>query len=201
MPQLDEPMDLGQSHSILTDIDFDVLPPGEPFPNRGRLPDPDYREEFGATSETYEAAMRPKIRANKFIERDEPQELLNADLVKWNNEYLHNMFVARKQKQQNKLSVQAKKNAILWVLDQGINSVGLGVGISQETHPLHCFSGKQLFETLCGRQVRSTGRKRSYSLLEGESGDEGRRVRTRGERQHNDEDIVADADGLTRDVS
>jgi meiotic recombination protein REC8, fungi type len=186
---------------MLSGDELDILPPGEPFPKRGRLPDPDYRVD------NHEAALRPKRRANKALERDEQQELLNADLAKWNNEYSHNMLVARKQKRQHRLPMQAKKNAILWVFNQGIGSVGLGVGSSRLTHPLHCFSGEQLLDTLCTREARSAGRKRSHNVHERESSEENQHIQKRAKRQdggndHNNGDVVfADADAAIQDVS
>ena len=175
-------MDLDKDNELLSGGDLDILPPGEPFPKRGRIPDPDYR----STSEPHEAPLHPKKRSIKCLQMDVPQELRNADLAKWDSEYLYNMASAYRSRQSNyKLITRAKKNAAFWVFGHGIGSVGQGLGVSQVTHPLHNFSGEHLLAALHERKERNVGQKRSYKLAnESNSSDDERRVRARDKGEY-----------------
>ncbi|XRM44074.1 R8 protein [Aspergillus tubingensis] len=125
-------------------------------------------------------------RSPKLIGLDDQIALRNTEMAQLNSNYVQNMAAASKQKQRNKLPTLAKKRAAFWVFGQGIGSVGVGVGLSQVTHPLHSFSGKQLYEKLLD-QSNGRVRKRVHPSIEGGDPDlDTRRVRPRVE----DEDQI-----------
>jgi meiotic recombination protein REC8 len=121
----------------------------------------------------------PRVKRPKEITSDDTTALRNITLAQWNNEYLTNMVQALNQKQQNKVPTIAKKNAAFWVFGQGIGSVGLGLGMEQESHPLNIFSGEDLFESIGGYGEHS-GQK--HTRTEDDFDSEGRRVRAREEQ-------------------
>jgi hypothetical protein len=127
-------------------------------------------------------AHQSRARAPKATQADDPQELANADLAKWNANYLANMAEATKIKQQHKAVALARKNAAFWVLGQGIAGVGICSGDDRVPNPLAIFSGCTLLEALTGRESSPSGVKRTRSLLD-DLDEEGkaRRVRARGE--------------------
>ncbi|OJJ43030.1 hypothetical protein ASPZODRAFT_75006 [Penicilliopsis zonata CBS 506.65] len=149
-----------------------------------------------------QANMPRNKRAIKALEPDEQIALRNTDLARWNNEYINNMATACKQKQQNKLPTQAKRNAEFWVFGQGIGSVGAALGSSNVTHPLKpYYSGEELIRAL---QPNRVDRKRGHASTEdSDSGSTSRRVRARGEHQQmsgNGSAIQDDAMNLLPDV-
>ncbi|KXG54315.1 uncharacterized protein PGRI_074590 [Penicillium griseofulvum] len=119
-----------------------------------------------------------RVRRPKEISYDDTTALRNMTLAQWNNEYVANMIEAMKQKQQNKIPTISKKNAAFWVFGQGIGSVGVGLGIDHEPHPLNLYSGENLFEAVGGYPQRNR-RKRS---ADDDEGSVGRRVRARDEQ-------------------
>lgn len=48
-----------------------------------------------------------------------------------------------------------KKNAAFWVFDQGIGSVGIGLGVLHKAHPLKTYSGEALYNALSGHSNRN----------------------------------------------
>ncbi|KGO68600.1 Rad21/Rec8-like protein, N-terminal [Penicillium italicum] len=122
-----------------------------------------------------EATRTRRVRRPKEIIPDDTTALRNMTMAQWNNEYVANMIQAVKQKQINKVPTISKKNAAFWVFGQGIGSVGVGLGMDQEPHPLSLFSGENLFEAVGGYPQRK-GRKRS---ADDDEISEGRRVRAR----------------------
>ncbi|KAF7530407.1 hypothetical protein PCG10_003778 [Penicillium crustosum] len=122
-----------------------------------------------------EATRTRRARRPKEIISDDTTALRNMTLAQWNNEYVANMIQALKQKQQNKIPTISKKNAVFWVFGQGIGSVGVGLGMDHEPHPLNLYSGDDLFEAV-GGYLQRKGRKRSAY---GDEISEGRRVRAR----------------------
>lgn len=124
--------------------------------------------------ERTEATAPQRQRAPKMLPTDGQTALRNTELAHMNDDYMHNMAVAARQKRNNKFPTQAKKNAALWVFGLGIGSVGAGVGTSRAVHPLHIFAGDELYETV----VSTNGRKRPLD----DSGTEERRVRAREEQ-------------------
>lgn len=156
---------------------------------KSKSPDAEVRDE------EYIASDR-EIRTNltrknvKTMAMDLQIGLRNKDLAQWNNEYLQNMAVASKQKQQNKLPTLAKHNAAFWVFGQGIGSVGVGLGTSRSPHPLKQFSGDELYDSLIGgasTRSRKRGRPR-----DDESDTEGRRVRPRLDEEQDRRDDLPD---------
>lgn len=191
--------------------DYNIpLPEAEPFPEMARpaasdagvlKPSPEAPEEEEPSSESAEAPLRPRRKVPKLLEKDETQELRNADLTRWNNEYLDNMAGIARSRQHYKVPAQAKKNATFWVMGAGVGGVGSGIGISKMDTPLAMFSGDRLMETLTGIETAAAGRKRSRSVGEEGQGSESeeRRVRARGddgEQIDRGEDLVLDDDGM-----
>lgn len=145
--------------------------------------------------------MPQKRRAPRLQILDDRTALRNTELGNMNSDYVQNMVIALKQKQQNKLPAQAKKNASFWVFGQGIGSVGLGLGASRVPHPLQQFSGEELYAAL-DPTARRKGRKRSRLLSdESEADFDVRRVRA---REENEEQVgrggVVDNDDIWQDV-
>lgn len=149
-------------------------------------------EDDIVTNNAADVTMHQRRRASRVMSLDRQIGLRNTDLAQWNNEYLHNMAAASKQKRQNRLPTQAKKNAALWVFGQGIGSVGVGLGTTRIPHPLQRFSGDELYTTLCDETIKK-GKKRSHvSAEDSDSDSEGRRVRAREE----DEEQVGRGDSV-----
>ncbi|KAJ9488580.1 hypothetical protein VN97_g4723 [Penicillium thymicola] len=139
-------------------------------------------EGLDGVEETIEivATRTRRVRRPKEIISDDTTALRNMTLAQWNNEYIANMTQALKQKQQNKIPTISKKNAAFWVFGQGIGSVGVGLGMDHEPHPLNLYSGDDLFEAVGGYTQRK-GRKRSADDDDDDMS-EGRRVRARNEQ-------------------
>ncbi|KAE8350435.1 Rec8 like protein-domain-containing protein [Aspergillus coremiiformis] len=127
------------------------------------------------------ATMRQTRRVPRIQTWDNRTALRNTELANLNNDYVQNMAIASKQKRQNKLPTQAKKNAALNVFGQGIGSVGLGIGASRVSHPLRQFSGEELYGALDPTK-RHKGHKRGrFTNDDGEVDSDTRRVRAREE--------------------
>ena len=127
-----------------------------------------------------------RTRVPRVVPVDDQTALRNTELAQINNEYVQNMLAVLKQKQQNKLPAQAKKNAAFWVFGQGIGSVGIGLGASHTVHPLCAFSGDELHALLSPetkRKARKRGRRAGNHDEESGSDSDGRRVRARGESE------------------
>jgi hypothetical protein len=142
-------------------------------------------------------AHQYRVRAPKVTQADWPQELTNADLARWNANYLANMAEATKIKQQHKAVGLAKKNAAFWVLGRGIAGVGICSGDGRVPNPLAIFSGHTLLEAVTGRE-RSPSRMKRTRSLSNDRNEEGkaRRVRARGE----DEQELGKDDAVGNDV-
>lgn len=141
-----------------------------------------------------------RTRVPRVVPVDDQTALRNTELAQINNEYVQNMLALLKQKQQNKLPAQAKKNAAFWVFGQGIGSVGIGLGASHTVHPLCAFSGDELHALLSPetkRKARKRGRRAGNHDEESGSDSDGRRVRARGESE---EQIGRGENGQVRDV-
>ncbi|KAJ5372919.1 hypothetical protein N7517_004925 [Penicillium concentricum] len=141
---------------------------------------PRTNEGLDGVEETIEiqAARTRRVRRPKEIISDDATALRNMTMAQWNNEYVANMIEAVKQKQQNKIPTISKKNAAFWVFGQGIGSVGVGLGVDRELHPLSLYSGENLFEAVGGYPQRNR-RKRN---ADDDERSEGRRVRARDEQ-------------------
>ncbi|KAF9249277.1 hypothetical protein DTO013E5_8467 [Penicillium roqueforti] len=125
-----------------------------------------------------QTARTRRVRRPKEIISDDSTALRNMTLAQWNNEYVANMIQALKQKQQNKTPTISKKNAAFWVFGQGIGSVGVGLGMDHELHPLNFYSGEDLFEAVGGYPQRKRGKRSA----DDDEISEGRRVRARDEQ-------------------
>ncbi|KAL4945089.1 hypothetical protein BDV06DRAFT_219621 [Aspergillus oleicola] len=149
-----------------------------------------------ADTEQATATAPQRQRPPKILPADGQTALCNAKLALINDGYMHNMAVASRQKRNNKIPAQAKKNAALWVFGLGIGCVGAGVGTSRMVHPLHIFSGDELYEALVTTQA---GHKRP---LDDDSESEARRVRARAEdeEQQGRIDIMDDNNFWNQDV-
>ncbi|KAL6239492.1 hypothetical protein BDW75DRAFT_198317 [Aspergillus navahoensis] len=141
-------------------------------------------------TETHEATAPQRQRAPKMLASDVQTALRNVDLAVMNDDYMHNMAVAAKHKRQNRVPTQAKKNAAYWVFGLGIGSVGAGIGPSRAIHPLHTFSGDELYETLVPHK---------RPLDDDDPEAEERRVRARGDERGR-MDIVDDNNIWNEDV-
>ncbi|PYI03454.1 Rad21/Rec8 N terminal domain protein [Aspergillus sclerotiicarbonarius CBS 121057] len=144
---------------------------------------PSIFDQLGEDEDIVESktAMHQRQRAPKVLGLDDQIALRNTELAHLNDNYVRNMAAASKQKQRNKLPTLAKKNAAFWVFGQGIGSVGVGVGSSRVLHPLHSFSGEQLYEAL-SFELNNRGNKRIHpSVEEGDPDFDARRVRPRVE--------------------
>ncbi|KAJ5640737.1 hypothetical protein N7528_000362 [Penicillium herquei] len=114
------------------------LPGEEPVPNQEQPAE----EEVQPMTQRQ---RRQRTRIIKNIDPDNATTLRNSELAQWNNGYIENMAIASKKKQQNKLQTITKKNAIFCVFGQGIGSVGVGLGLEKEPHPLGRFAGEALY--------------------------------------------------------
>lgn len=132
-----------------------------------------------------EVAEDRQIRnVSKSMMMDEQTAFRNTELAQINNDYLQNMALILKQKAQNRIPTQAKKNAAFWVFGQGIGSVGVGLGTSHAVHPLQVFSGDELLESLHLEQKRRGVKKRGCASDEESDSESGRRVRARESKDH-----------------
>lgn len=143
--------------------------------------------------EIQETRVRQARREAKSIVADSSTTIRNADLAQWNEEYLSNMAQAWKQKQLNKVPTLAKKNAAFWVFGKGIGSVGMGLGVDHETHPLKCYSGDELYDVVCV-VFRQNGRKRAHSPDGDESGPTPHRLRVHDDSRRDTEQSMRDVE-------
>ncbi|KAI9737866.1 MAG: hypothetical protein M1834_009236 [Cirrosporium novae-zelandiae] len=170
--QFDEPPNLGDNFDLAPEADHFFLQTN----NQTRdILDKSSNLKEAETSETAKAPAK-KHRARKVMGADTQTELSNADLVRWNNEYLGNMAKATDHQQQNKVHRQANKNAEFWVLGIGINGIGYGLGADSHRTALDMYIGENLLQALTDH--KRTNMKRKGSLIE-ESNDSTRRVRPR----------------------
>ncbi|KAJ5825347.1 hypothetical protein N7474_002485 [Penicillium riverlandense] len=143
--------------------------------------------------EVRETRVRQARRETKSIIADSNTTIRNADLAQWNEEYGSNMAQARKQKQLNKIPTLAKKNAAFWVFGKGIGSVGMGLGVDHETHPLKCYSGDELYDVVCV-VFRQNGRKRAHSPDGDQSGSTPHRMRVHDDSAPATEQLMLDVE-------
>lgn len=191
------------------DFDFDmprfeddgvILPEAEPFPamaagdprNPGNVFSSSQGQRDQESSESAEAPLQRRPLRPRVLPMDERQELRNADLASWKEDYLTNMFEATQTRQQRQAPFIAKKNAAFFVIGGGIGGVGTGIGRSKLTGPLDMFAGDAMMEMLTGTE-HSAGRKRSRDSEDREDSDsEARRIRLR----EDDGEQVGRGDGM-----
>ena len=183
-------MDLNLDLPPLGDDEL-ILPDAEAFPEMapqvpaetGFLRSSSAIPEEEESPESAEAPQRRhKPHQPRILPTDMTQELRNADLAQWNDNYIANMARAAHGKSQHKAPALSKKNAAFWVFGAGIGGVGSGVGSSQMANPLDRFAGDQLLQALTGVVASTAGRKRSRTSEHDQDSDssEQRRVRMRG---------------------
>ncbi|KAL2871479.1 Rad21/Rec8 N terminal domain protein [Aspergillus lucknowensis] len=164
---------------ILADVDIEMaITDGQTRPAPQAMPSVCFgvpAAEAENADDRDEVIMRQRYRAPKILPSDGETVLRGSDLSQMNDNYIRNMATATRQKRHNRLTTQAKKNAAYWVFGMGIGCVGTGVGAARVLHPLHSFSGRELYESLVSS---NTGHKRSR---EDDELSEGRRVRARDE--------------------
>lgn len=216
------PIELGGAPDIDLDLprlgdDDIVLPDAEAFPEMvHQAPAATGLLRSSSTippeEDSSESAMAPhsrKRRGPKELPTDMAQELRNADLAQWNNDYVANMTDAVNNKAQHQASSLAKKNATFWIAGAGIGGVGSGVGMSKFRSPLDMFAGAQLLEALTGLTQTVAGKKRARAE-EGEHDSESEERRVRMKEDEDDqlgrgEDLIPDEDNemgkLAREVS
>jgi meiotic recombination protein REC8, fungi type len=176
------------AHEPMVFGDDEPLPPAEPFPRADgeipvqREPEPSAQPSHESTTTTTAEAPQRRVRQAKQLQVDDRAEISNRQLGEWSANYLANMNAISRTKEQNKSAAQAKKNAVFWVLRQGIGGVETNFGNDLFPHPLAVFSGRDLLDALTGRDSSPTGSKRTRSQsLEADDEEEGRRVRAKGE--------------------
>ncbi|KAL9639966.1 MAG: hypothetical protein Q9164_000595 [Protoblastenia rupestris] len=179
-------MDFGFDMPRLDD-DGVILPDAEPFPtmaavdarNISNVPLSSQAREEQESSESAEAPLRRRRPKQRVLPVDERQELRNADLASWKEDYLINMSEATLTRQNHQAPFIAKKNAAFFVMGAGIGGVGVGIGSSKLKSPLDMFAGEAMMEMLTGIKP-SAGMKRGRDTEGGEDTDsEARRVRLR----------------------
>ncbi|KAL3485084.1 Rec8 like protein-domain-containing protein [Aspergillus germanicus] len=186
-------IELGTRHQseartlILADEDVEMAIPAEPRqPTQQAIPSIEQGSpapEAENTGDRDHVTMPQRYRAPKLLPSDGQTALRSFELSKMNTDYMQNMAVAARQKHNNRIPTQAKKNAAYWVFGIGIGCVGSGVGTSRAVHPLHFFSGDELREALAPNLA---GRKRR---ADDDEVSEGRRVRAREEEDDNDVEL------------
>ncbi|KAL4782727.1 Rec8 like protein-domain-containing protein [Aspergillus varians] len=198
--EFDEDGNIVELGSLLVDEDIEMAITNEPArPVRQAIPFGigDYPVLQPQDTENPNAiTAQQRQRAPKILLSDGQTALRNVELAHMNDEYMHNMAISAKQKRNNKIPTQAKKNAAYWVFGLGIGCVGAGIGASRVTHPLCFFSGNELYESLV---PAIAGSKRP---LEENSNSEARRVRAReeGDTQLGRVELVDDNNFWNEDV-
>jgi meiotic recombination protein REC8 len=143
----------------------------------------DYQPQFTRSSEapnsdTAVAPQRRKARMPKVLPIDYTTELRNSDLLSMSNTYTVRMSEERQTMLAKKAAKQIKNNPLHFILSNGINGVGAGIGKSHGKTPLsNMFSGTALFELVTGRALELRGQKRESE--EEDPDTERRRVRPR----------------------
>lgn len=181
-----------------------LVPEAAPFPET--IPGPLISTELVRSSSTApqdestpefaEAPLRRRRRIPKELPQDDITELRNADLTRWNNDYVANMVADNQVKLQRKTSRLTKKNARFWVYGSGIGNVGSSFGNLTFNSPLDMFAGEALMQALTGVTSPVTGKKRSRGGESSQESDgEGRRVRSRdGEEGVGNGDVLPPID-------
>ena len=146
------------------DDDAQLLPDADPFPvmsgglggndraNPLLVGEKDAIFSHDSSSETAEApAKRRKPKQKKLLTADNVLELRNGDLLIWQTDYLVHMATASVAQVQKKEAAQAKQNAEAWVIGNGLNGVGQGIGSSKLPSALAMFSGASLMAKITGK--------------------------------------------------
>ena len=141
------------------------------------------------TESTAEAPQQRRKRGPQPLQIDHRQELTNEVLRGWNENYLVNMDLANRVKQQHRGVYEARRMATFFVYGQGIGNVGTGLGQARVAGPLVQFSGRELLQALLSPTEH---RKHGRSPSSASENEVGRRVRTRSE----DEEVAGNEQAL-----
>ncbi|KAF7870656.1 hypothetical protein EAF04_004400 [Stromatinia cepivora] len=142
-----------------------MLPDAEPFaafmggsvPVSGREQPTSQPEDL--SSESAAAPSRPrKSKTKKQLPIDQTQELKNSDLSTWQREYVSTQDGLTAAKLTTKGQTLAKKNALMFVIGNGLNGAGIGIGSTKLPGPLSIFSGDALLAKITGRVFGSRKR-------------------------------------------
>ncbi|KAF7954666.1 hypothetical protein EAE96_005785 [Botrytis aclada] len=173
-----------------------VIPDAEPFEvfMSGALPAPlPGREQSlsqleDSSSESAAAPSRPrKPKPKKPLPIDQTQELKNSVLSIWQREYVGTQDSLREAKLTAKGNTLAKQNALMFVIGNGLNGAGIGIGSERLLGPLGMFSGDALLAKITGRASDSSKRQADF---EGENN-----IPNKRSRHFSDEEIPRDFRG------
>ncbi|KAI9641812.1 meiosis-specific component of sister chromatid cohesion complex [Ciborinia camelliae] len=148
-----------------------MLPDAEPFGAfmSGALPAPVPGREQSlsqleeSSSESAVAPSHPrKPKTKKQLPIDQTQELKNLDLSTWQREYVGIQDGLSAAKLTTKGHALAKKNALMFVIGNGLNGAGIGIGSTKLSSPLSMFSGDVLLVKITGRTSASAKRQADY---------------------------------------
>ncbi|KAM0124180.1 hypothetical protein ACHAP3_010548 [Botrytis cinerea] len=144
-----------------------MLPNAEPFEAfmSGALPVPlpgreqSLSQPEDSSSESAAAPSRPgKSKTKKQLPIDQTQELKNSVLSIWQREYVDTQDSLRAAKLAAKSNTLAKQNALMFVIGNGLNGAGIGIGSTKLPGPLSMFSGDVLLAKITGRVSSSAKR-------------------------------------------
>ncbi|KAK8906296.1 hypothetical protein QC760_004889 [Botrytis cinerea] len=173
-----------------------MLPDAEPFEAfmSGALPVPlpgreqSLSQPEDSASESATAPSRPrKSKTKKQLPIDQTQELMNSVLSIWQREYVDTQDSLRAAKLAAKGNTLAKQNALMFVIGNGLNGAGIGIGSTKLPGPLSMFSGDVLLAKITGRVSSSAKRQAEF---EGEDNIPNKRL-----RHFSDEEIPRDFRG------
>ncbi|KAF7908199.1 uncharacterized protein EAF01_003954 [Botrytis porri] len=148
-----------------------VLPDAEPLEvfMSGALPAPltgrekSLSQSEDSSSESAAAPSRPrKPKTKKQLPIDHTQELKNSVLSIWQREYVDTQDSLRAAKLTAKGNALAKQNALMFVIGNGLNGAGIGIGSTKLPGPLSMFSGDALLAKITGRVLNSSKRQADF---------------------------------------
>lgn len=166
-----------------------LLPDAEAFPamtqgvsatagNLRMSPSPS-RESGSSSSASAPLRRRKRVRRPKQLPIDPRQDLRNADLAHWKENYVDNMAHALIPYANRKANANAKRNAEYWVVGRGIGDVGAGMGDEKIKGPLKVFSGLTFLNTLRGTPANIGRKRRRADESDADIASEGRNLRGR----------------------
>lgn len=195
----------GDMNMIFGDDGGIILPDAEPFGAfmSGALPAPVLgRKESISQSEdsSSESAAAPsrlrKPKTKKQLPIDQTLRLKNSDLSVWHREYVKTQDGLSAAKLVTKGNTLAKKNALMFVIGNGLNGAGIGIGSTKLSGPLSMFSGDALFAKITGRVLGSAKRQADF---EGDDNGPNKRFRHSSDGEvprdfRGDDDLVVQVD-------
>ena len=166
-----------------------LLPDAEAFPamtqgvsaTAGNLRSSSSPSREGESSSSASAPLRRRkpVRRPKQLPIDPQQELRNADLAHWKEDYVANMAQALVPLANRRANANAKRNAEYWVVGRGIGDVGAGMGNEKIKGPLKVFSGLTFLNTLRGTPANIGRKRRRADESDADIANEGRNTRGR----------------------